>query len=170
MLEPGPYGLLYFLRNLAPENPSMRRSRPLELRNNRVLNFPGYADIDAFPLESILPYRTLVLNRTANASRPPSMYHLVWQGRYYEVWQRSDKDRASVLAHLPQGAFNQPATVPACSAVRKLAAQAKRVQGTLAAVLRPPAVVVPLSDAQRPASWKTYVDTPGLVYPQGPAR
>ena len=93
MLEPSTYGGLYLLRRLAPEIPSMIRSRPIFLGNQRVLGKLGFADIDAFPLASILPYRTLVLNRSGNASRPPSIYRLVWRGRYYEVWQRPRKRR-----------------------------------------------------------------------------
>jgi hypothetical protein len=165
MLEPSPYGGLYFLRRLAPEIPSMYRSRPIFLRGQRVLGKLGYADIDAFPLPSILPYRTLVLNRTANASRPPSIYRLVWHGTYYEVWQRPRKVRRPIIAHVPQGRFNQPATVPSCPTVRALAAVARRAGGTLATVIRPPAIVVSLSDTRHPPTWQTYRDSPGLIYP-----
>ena len=166
MLEPSPYGGLYFLRRLAPEIPSMSRSRPIVLRNGRFLGKLGFADIDAFPLASILPYRTLVLNRSANASRPPSIYRLVWHGTYYEVWQRPRAGREADHRALAAGRV-QPARDGSVvlSDVRELAAKARRAGGTLAAVIRPPAIVVSLSDDGTPADVADLSRQPRLVYP-----
>jgi hypothetical protein len=36
----------------------------------------------------VLAFRTLVLRRTPVGTRPPAPYRLVWQRRFYEVWQR----------------------------------------------------------------------------------
>lgn len=168
VMEPGPYAAYYFLRRLAAEQPGGRRSRPLRLRHGGTLGKIGFADIDAFPLESILPYRTLILNRSATASRPPSMYRLVWEGRWYGVWRRPTQRRARVLAHLQQGTSIQPSTVPTCEAVRGVAAKANRPGDTLATVFRPPTILVSLSDTQHPRAWKTFPGLPGVIYPDTP--
>jgi hypothetical protein len=88
MTEYQPYGVRHFLRHLDAEGASELRRRPVPLREGRVLGKGEVADIDAFAPEAVLVYRTLVLRRSAGASRPPDVYRLVWRGRYYDVWQR----------------------------------------------------------------------------------
>ena len=46
-----------------------------------MLDKGGSADIDRIRLDQALVYRTLVLRRGPAASRPPSVYKLVWSGR-----------------------------------------------------------------------------------------
>ena len=57
------------------------------------------ADIDAFNLQAVLVYRTLVLRRSPLAGRPPAPYRLIWTGRYYEVWQRRPSAEPSYIEH-----------------------------------------------------------------------
>ena len=82
-----------------------------------------------------------MLRRSPAESRPPSDYRLVSSGRWYDVWQR-DGAASQVLEHLPLGDGAQPAAVPDCSEVDRLARVAGP-GGRLAAVERPATVVVP---------------------------
>jgi hypothetical protein len=90
MTEYQPYGVRHFLRSLDPEGASELRRRVIPLRDGSVVPKAGYADISAFRPDSVQAYRTLVLRRTPVGSRPPASYHRVWEGRFYEVWQRPD--------------------------------------------------------------------------------
>jgi hypothetical protein len=96
MTEYQPYGVRHFLRRLDAEGASELRRRPVPLRDGRVLGKAEVADISAFAPEAVLVYRTLVLLRSAGASRPPAAYRLVWSGRFYDVWQRGVAGRAAV--------------------------------------------------------------------------
>ncbi len=119
-----------------------------------------YADLDQFQLGGILVYKTLVLPRSPQ-SRPPSVYRLVWSGRYYDVWQQPDT-YPRILAHKPLGDPVQPAGVPTCSEVLRLA-QSAGAGGRLAAAPRRPVIAVPLSSADHPRAWGA--DQNGLLYP-----
>jgi hypothetical protein len=142
MTEYQPYGVRHFLRDADPEGAAELRRRTVPLRNGRVVPKGAFADVDAFRLDGLLVYRTLVLRRSPVASRPPSVFHLAWTGRYYEVWQQSAQPRERIVEHLSLGTGLQPAAAPSCPAVLRLA-QLVRDGGRLAAVLRPPAVVAP---------------------------
>src|SRR5581483_4737288 len=96
-------GVRHFLRNLDPEGASERRARPIYLRSGGTVGKGDYADLDAFQLSSILVYRSIVLRTSPVESRPPSVYKLVWRGRWYEVWQRPAQPTATVLEHLSLG-------------------------------------------------------------------
>jgi hypothetical protein len=89
MTEYQPYGVRHFLRHLDAEGASELRRRPVPLRDGRVLAKGEVAEIDAFAPDAVLAYRTLVLRRGADASRPPAAYRLTWSGRFYDVWQRA---------------------------------------------------------------------------------
>ena len=93
-----PYGARHFLRSLDPEGASELRRRFVYLTNGKLLDKGGSADIDRIRLDGLLVYRTLVLRRGPAASRPPSVYRLVWSGRYYEVWQRPQPPVKTILA------------------------------------------------------------------------
>jgi hypothetical protein len=162
MTEYEPYGVRHFLRDLAPESASELRTRADPLVNGTLLPKGAAADIDAFQLSGILAYRTLVLRRSPAASRPPSMFTLVWQGRYYDVWERSGAG-SDVRAHVGLGSGLQPAAVPACTVVRSLAAQAGK-GGTVLAVPRQPSTIVSLATSVRPGSWPAG-QAPGSVWP-----
>ena len=141
MTEYQPYGVRHFLRRLDAEGASELRVRPVPLRNGRVLDKGATANIDDFDQAALHVYRTLVLRRSPADSRPPSDYRLVSSGRWYDVWQR-DAAARQVLEHLPLGDGAQPAAVPDCSQVERLARVAGP-DGRLAAVERPATVVVP---------------------------
>jgi hypothetical protein len=142
MTDFSPYGVRHFLRTMDAEGPGLRRVRVIPLRNGEQLPHTTSADIDDFALDAILVYRTLVLRRSPLASRPPSVYRLVREGRYYDVWQRPESG-PSILEHLPLGSTHRPAGVPACSEVMRLARLARG--GRLATVVRTNPVVVELS-------------------------
>ena len=137
-----PYGARHFLRREDPESASELRRRFVYLQNGSVLDKGESADIDRFQLDGILDYRTLVLRRGPAASRPPSVYHLVRNGRYYEVWQRPAGGSSTILEHLSLGDARQAAGVPRCSEVLRLAGLARRAGGSLVAAVRPRAIPV----------------------------
>ncbi len=148
-----PYGVRHFLRRMAPEGASERRSRVVALRGGGELPTEQYADIDGFELGGILVYRTLVLRTSPLQSRPPSVYHLVWKRRWYEVWQR-DAEPRRILRHVSLSTGVDPAAVPSCSRVLALAKIARSAGGELAAVLRPdPPLIVGLPSGSHPAAW-----------------
>ncbi len=162
MTETEPYGVRHFLRSLDPEGAADRRRRLIPLLDGQGLAKGTYADLDQFQLGGILVYKTLVLARSPSESRPPSVYNLVWSGRYYDVWQRPDA-YPPILAHTPLGDPVQPGGVPQCGEVLRLADLAGP-SGRLAAPPRVPAVVVDLGRASLPAGWVS--DSGGHVYPQ----
>jgi hypothetical protein len=135
------------------------------LLNGQEVQKGGYADVDRFQLEGLLVYRTLVLVNSPAASRPPSVYRLVWQGRYYTVWQRPEPLKTTILEHLPLGDDLHPGAVAPCAQVIRLAMLASARGGELAAVPRTPVTVVPLDATNYPASWTTYPGSPGVIYP-----
>src|SRR5262249_5836911 len=134
MTEYEPYGVRHFLRALDPEGASELRRRPVPLRSRRLLGKAEYADLDAFALDGLLVYRTLVIRRSPLESRPPVAYRRVWSGRFYDVWQRSDRWR--VLADLPLGTGEAAAPAP-CASVLRLADLARRSGGSIAAASAP---------------------------------
>jgi hypothetical protein len=144
MTEYEPYGVRHFLRDADPEGASELRRRAVPLVNGQTLPKGGEADIDQFLLPGLLEYRTLVLRRSPLGSRPPSAFRVVWEGRFYEIWQRAGN--AEIIEHLPLGTGGQPASVPPCGTILRLARVAGP-SGRLAAVVRGPAAVIPLSES-----------------------
>jgi hypothetical protein len=90
MTEYQPYGVRHFLRRLDPEGSSELRRRLVPLKNGSALPKGHFADLASFRPAELLVYRTLVLRRSPVGSRPPAPYRLVWHGRFYEVWQRTE--------------------------------------------------------------------------------
>jgi hypothetical protein len=151
MTEYQPYGVRHFLRKLDPEGASELRVRPVPLRNGQLLSKGYSANLDDFQLDAILVYRTLVLRRSPVESRPPSVYRLAWSRHWYEVWLRPQRYRR-IIEHLSLGNDSQPAAVPSCADVFRLAREAGS-GGLLAAVRRPPVVTLDLAQASHPAEW-----------------
>jgi hypothetical protein len=151
MTEYEPYGVRHFLRNLQAQGASELRRSAIPLRTGAQLATGETADIDAFPLSSILPFRTLVLRRSPSASRPPSVYRLVWQGRYYDVWERPLSGGRAIVDHLAVGTSLEAAGIPSCNAVLALAHEAG-TGGKLAAVFRQPNAVLSLTGARTVAT------------------
>ena len=105
------YADRHFLRAGAPVEPAEYRPVTLQLRSGAILTKAAWANIDAFPLSTLLPYRSIVTRRSPVESRPPSIYSLVWQGRYYQLWQRPEPAPTTILEHIPYG---EPNTHPYC--------------------------------------------------------
>jgi hypothetical protein len=171
------YAAYHFLRAAAPTGPSQFRRVALALRGGQRLGSGGFADLDSFPLATVLTYRTIVTSRSPTQSRPPAAYRRVWRGRWYEVWQRPPSPaslRELPLEHLPGGDSNvlpycgradkgsrdacsiAPASIPPCSAVRLLRSAAVRAGGGLRLVAyeRASPIVVRAADiARRPPGW-----------------
>jgi hypothetical protein len=166
MTEYEPFGVRHFLGAVDPEGASELRRRQVPLRDGTLLGKAETADIDELDLNAVLTYRTLVLRRSATASRPPSPYRLVDRGRWYEVWQRPAGAPPGVIEHLPLGGRFDPGATPSCDEVRRLAA-AVGEEGRLAAVERPPVTTVDLSRVtDRPGGWGAS-SVPGAVDPRG---
>jgi hypothetical protein len=163
MTEYQPYGVRHFLRRLDGEGASELRIRPVYLRDGQTLPKGTFADVDAFRLDALFVYRTLVLRRSPVESRPPSVYRLVWTKRFYEVWQRPEQRGRPILEHLPLGSDRQPVAEPSCADVLRLAKLAGS-GGLLATVVREPAITVPLGDGPVPAGWGSGA---GEVVPAG---
>jgi hypothetical protein len=138
MTDYEPYGVRHFLRRLDAEGASELRFRHVFLTNGSELQKTESADIDRFRLDGLLVYRTLVLRRGPAASRPPSLYRLVWSGRYYEVWQRPVSPTRTIVEHLPLGNASQAAAAPRCADVLRLAS----LGGSLVTAVRPEAIAL----------------------------
>lgn len=160
MTEYEPFATRHFLRSLAADGVSSLRWHPVPLRNGKLVANFASADLDSLKLGGILYYRTLVLRRSPVASRPPSSYRLLWQGRYYEVWQKT-QGAAPILEHLPLGSALEPGSVPSCARVLALA---RRVPpgGMLATVVRRQPVVISVGGTP---GWADDPKIPGAAYP-----
>jgi hypothetical protein len=169
MTEYQPYGVRHFLREADAEGASELRFRPIPLVEGDELEKGEWGDTDQIELPSLLTYRTLVLRRNPEQSRPPSAYRRVRHGDYYDVWQRPPGVSAAgaIAEHLPLGDFEDPAAEPECAEVERLAAAAGP-GGTLAAAERDPNLTASLSDSTHPADWiPTEAGSPDLI-PHGP--
>jgi hypothetical protein len=128
----------HFLRRADPSGVSDAYSpRPVDPappgRAGPRFGFPS--DLDELALPYVEAYRTLVVRRSPVASRPPSDYRRVWQGRWYELWER-DPGAPRVAAHLPLGSDRSAGSIPRCEQVRALADAAAAAGGRLAYVPR----------------------------------
>lgn len=165
MTEYQPYGARHFLREAAPEGASELREREDPLISGALLEKGQSADIDQIQLSSVLAYRTLVLQRSPVASRPPSPYRRTFADSFWEVWQRPAKPRRDVLWHLPLGDVTQPGSIPRCATVLRLA-RGHGVDSVLGAPVENP-VVTQLADGPHPRGWSTGT---GQLAPDAPGR
>jgi hypothetical protein len=151
MTEYQAYGVRHFLRDMDPEAVSELRRRPIPLRGGGEVERGGHADTDQLQLAGLLVYRTLVLRRTPEQSRPPSPFQLVQDGEFYEVWQQPSTP-PSGLRHLSLGSGVQPTAEARCKKVRELASAAGPA-GQLAYATRAPNVVFAMSMFEHPPAW-----------------
>jgi hypothetical protein len=166
MTEYQPYGVRHFLRDMAPEGASELRRKQVELSDGTTLEKGKSADIDRFALATTLTYPALVLRRSPAASRPPESYRLVWRGRYYDVWVRSA--RAPVpLEHLALGYGVDPAAVPRCADVLRLAGEARAAKGHLVAASARRPVVLPIGEATHRGGLVPSLAGPAYLEPKG---
>jgi hypothetical protein len=166
------YADRHFLRAGQPVEPAEYRPAALPLSDGVLLIKSGFADLDSFPLSTLLPYRSVVTRNSPAESRPPSVYHLVWHGRYYSLWQQSAAPAETLLWHLPLGdqtvypycgaAENGPtrslcsvipAAVPTCGQVRQMAQYAAAHHARLVAYQRPIPIVARGDQVVWPAAW-----------------
>ena len=166
------YAARHFLRRSAPVEPAQYRPVSLPLRDGVLLTKSAWADLDSFPLSTLEPYRTIVTPISPAESRPPSIYRLAHQGRYYQVWQRAGQPQTSLLEHIPLGESNQlpycgnaqnaparelcsadPVAVPPCAQVQRLASQALAEHAQLLAYQRPRPIVLRGDEVRWPAAW-----------------
>jgi hypothetical protein len=188
------YADRHFLRSGAPVEPAEYRSVTLPLRNGAILTKSAWADLDSFAPATLEPYRSIVLARSPAQSRPPSLYSLVWRGRYYELWQRPARPTSRLLSHVPYGESNKlpycgvaqnrpgteaplcsadPAAIPSCTQIERLGARAAREHADLVAYQRPQPVVARGDQTRWPAAWThdpasrtLYPNTPGTAFAQ----
>jgi hypothetical protein len=166
------YGDRHFLREGAPVEPAELRPYTVPLRNGAVLTKTAWANLDAFPLSTLLPYRSIVTMRAPVESRPPSIWHLVWQGRYYQLWQRPEPAPATIIEHIPYGEENEhpycgnaesgateplcamdPVAIPSCPQLLGFARRAAGEHAHLLAYERAKPVFTRGDEVLWPAAW-----------------
>lgn len=151
MTEYSPYGARYFLRNTAAESASELRVHPIALRDGSQLPKGAAADIDLFDNASLDYFNLLVLRKSANASRPPLNFDLVWSGDTYEVWKKNDT-KLTIDKTLILGTNFTPATPPSCADVDAFVAQ--RTKGDhVYTVERAKDYVIDFSVGDLPLKW-----------------
>jgi hypothetical protein len=166
------YADRHFLRDGAPVEPAEYRPVTLPLRSGAVLTKAAWANLDAFPLSTLLPYRSIVTIRSPIESRPPSIYGLAWQGRYYQLWQRPDPAPETIIEHIPYGEENlrpycgnaesgqteplcslDPVGIPSCPQLQGFARQATEQHAHLLAYQRAAPTFARGDDVLWPARW-----------------
>ena len=156
------YAARHFLRAGDPEAVSDVHRRQVALLSGPALApLGGTQDLDAISLPTVLAYRSLVLRTSPVGSRPSSPYHLVWRGRFYELWQRQ-QGVANVINHLPLGSADDPGGVLPCREIVRLTQD----PGTtaLAYVPRDPVVRIALAGAPLPPGWAPSIQFPDIAY------
>jgi hypothetical protein len=182
------YAYRHFLRDGAPFEPAIvdqpLPNRPvlLPLRTLVLLSGNAWADLDSFALSTLEPYRSIVTRRSPAESRPPSIYKLVWQGRYYQLWQRPALPSTRILNHIPLGESNalpycgpaengpsnplcsiDPAAIPSCGEIQGLARQASVEHARLVAYQRAQPIATRGDQTVWPGGWKDIRASRALV-------
>lgn len=166
------YGDRHFLRSGDPTEPAEYRSELLALRDGTLLTQAAWADLDSFPPATLEAYPSIVTRRSPAESRPPSNYRLAWEGRYYDLWERSEDPAKTPLAHVPLGESTSlhycgaaqngefepacslnPASIPECAQVHELARRATSEHGELVAYARPEPIVARADETLWPGLW-----------------
>jgi hypothetical protein len=166
------YADRHFLREGAPVEPAEYRSVLLPLRNGVLLTKSAWADLDSFAPSTLEPYRSIVVQRSPVESRPPSIYRRVWQGRYYELWQRPAHPSTRIIEQVPFGESNtlpycgaaesgpfapecsvDPVAIPPCAQIQALARVALRSHAQLVAYQRPEPIVARGDQTLWPGMW-----------------
>ena len=99
-------------RRLGAQTPA----RPAAGRHGRWRSCE-YANLDAFRLDGVLAYRTLVLRRSPLESRPPAPYELRAAGPVLRGVAAARRRSARSGEHLPLGDAAHPGVAPVCSQV-----------------------------------------------------
>jgi hypothetical protein len=145
----------YFLRDMAPTAGSEPyKPGPSGMIPGGGLRFGFSVEVGQFNAGYVDSFRTIVLRRSPEQSRPPATFSLVHRGRFYAVWQRGPHAAArQVLGELSLGTRYQPGAVPACGAVRALAAGARRAHAQLASVPAANLVVAAPDGSRHSLNW-----------------
>jgi hypothetical protein len=165
----------HFLRGLAPFTPAFGKPslRPqLGPRPAPQEKFPY--DVNDLALGYVEHFRVLVIGRSPFASRPPVNYRRVYEGRYYEAWQRDNTPAPLEHIPIPGGrsyVFSrlQAGGVPPCQSLTDAAARAKGRAARLAYVERPAFAVLVPTHAARPPDWGLVDGDPNSIIPRGVA-
>ena len=176
------YADRHFLREGAPVEPAEYRSVTLPLRDGVSLTEAAWADLDSFPLSTLEPYRSIVTRRSPSNRRPPSTYHLVWRGRYYQLWRRPAVPEETIVTHVPLGESLKlpycgraetgpyqplcsinPVGVAPCGRIEALGRQAQAKHGRLVAYQRPAPIVARGDQTLWPDGWQHEVEEHSLV-------
>ena len=165
ILEYNPAAARYLLRYLDTEGAGELRYNEIPMYGGKGLGKGDFGDIDDFPVTTLAAYPTLVLRTELTASRPPSVYVVSRPGTYYDVWT-ADRSVPAILSHWPLGDHSDPAAPAPCDIVKQAIAVAGQT-GRVAAAVRPPQVVVSLSDSVLPPGW-TVGAAPGSVSVSSP--
>jgi len=165
------YGDRHFLRRGAPVEPAEYRPVTVALRDGAVLTKSAWADLDSFSLSTLEPYRSIVTRRSPAESRPPSIYQLIWQDDYYQLWQRPVHPSRRILEHVPLGESNtlpycgasetasmglcsvDPVATPSCTFIQGLARTALQENAQLLAYQRPAPIVARGDQSTWPGTW-----------------
>jgi hypothetical protein len=166
------YADRHFLREGAPVEPAEYRTVTLPLREGNALTEAAWADIDSFPLSTLETYRSIITRRSPAESRPPSIYGLVYSGRYYQLWQRPAQPTRQILDQVPLGESTtrpfcgkpetgasrplcsmNPVAVPSCALVQQLGRRAASEDATLVAYQRPEPIALRGDEVRWPAGW-----------------
>jgi hypothetical protein len=139
---------LYLLRDLDVGGPDFIYPPPSAAEAADGHGLPEH--IDLLSPAVLRHYPLIVTRRDPLASRPPAAYRLVWQGSYYQVWQR--RPGAQVAARHEVLLGNAAAQ---CRRIGDVAAAASVPPSgaTLAVARVPDAVHVNLQHARHPRSW-----------------
>lgn len=150
MTEYMPYGVRHFLRASDAEGASELRYHQIPLSGGGLLRKGLWADTDAFDPAGIR-YRTMVLRRSPEQSRPPSPYRLIDAGPYYETWEL-DPSLPYPIARVGTGGGPSPDAAIDCTRIQGLARQAGP-KGELAASPALSPLFAGPGRQSRPASW-----------------
>ena len=161
---------IYLLRNMGVDIPGGAYSGDFTFVAGVGKDYGHSYDLDTIALPSVERFRTIVMRRSPAWSRPPGNFHLIWQGRYYQVWRRQGP---SPLVHVPLGEPGwQPVAKPECASVQALARRARAAHASLQFSPRPPNLEVDLAKASVSANAGLTIDAEGraAIGIGGPAR
>jgi hypothetical protein len=132
---------LYLLRDLDVGGPGfMFPPRGIVLPQGQPV------DLALIAPAALRSYPLIVTRRDPSAERPPAAYRLLWQGAYYQVWDRRPGAPAA-LAHV---AASSAGTVP-CPSVAGLARLAEAHSAQLVGASPPQIVGIDVASASHPA-------------------
>ncbi|MGO9956171.1 MAG: hypothetical protein ACLP50_09370 [Solirubrobacteraceae bacterium] len=145
---------VYFLRNESVTVPDTWGSEPVQragLTPRSLATVNVAWDPNELAPSYLQYFRLLVLGRSPLTSRPPADYRLAYQGRYYDVWQRTSSPQ--ILEHVALSDGSDPPPAPSCRRIAQLGALAARDRARLAYVTRVSLPTFVPAQAAHPLSW-----------------